>query len=248
MPSMAAWLGLTRLSFRASYSPERTALGVGFLLTLAGGTERAAHVRVEDGPEPVRAAELDALGAAFRVHDDLPAPPSQRPEPGFEVARELPPRLALGERLVEGAANRLEDVGLHRLGDGEGPRVRRLPDLPPVPGRRVALRGEESDRLPGWELGAYPRSIVVGHGAQRLRHSARLGRFHGVDLRRRPLHRQLPQYCWSPAVSLRQDRAGLRRTSRAVVTLRELRDPGHTRPSHFNASIHGFSECFHVAS
>ena len=83
----------------------------------------------------MRAAELHELGTAVRANDDLASPPAEPVQERLELACELSPRLALGERLVEGAADGLEDVALHGLGDGERPGVRRLPHLPPAPGR-----------------------------------------------------------------------------------------------------------------
>ena len=115
------------------------------------------------GTQPMRAAELNDLGAAIRTDDDLAAPPPERMQERLELTRELPARLALGERLVERDADGLEDVGLHGLGDGERTGVGRLPDFPPVPGDRVALRGEELDLLPRREPGGEAKGDVVRH-------------------------------------------------------------------------------------
>ena len=109
-------------------------VGVGLLgalrpVPLSGGAG-GPEVRAVDRAEPVRAAELRPRGLpGLRVPQVFLPPPAPLLEDRREVLPELRDGPAFGDGLVDLGADVLQEVDLHRLGDGEGVGVLFEPDI-----------------------------------------------------------------------------------------------------------------------
>ncbi|MCY1295543.1 hypothetical protein D9M70_448880 [compost metagenome] len=116
-------------------------------LTFAVGS---AQVGVIDHLETARAAELGLHHlAGLRIFHQLTSPPATGLQVGLQGALEGAPGGAVRQGLVDLCVDVLEQIQLHRLGDGKAGLVLFLPDVPVIKADGKALLAVEVDGFLG---------------------------------------------------------------------------------------------------